>query len=164
MEVTIYQINPERDREGFDDQYQFKHYDYVEKYGLEAYRYDRVWSGHLEADDLGEVFMILNTQPYPDGYMGKGMSVSDICEVVDENGESKFYYVDGYSSYVEIDFDSSLAQEAKERELTVLACYPGKTAEVITIPNTLKAKQEFVGGFIEATYPSADPIAVIVNE
>ena len=63
MEVTIYQINPERDREGFDDQYQFKHYDYVEKYGLEAYRYDHVWSGHLEADDLGEVFMILNTPP-----------------------------------------------------------------------------------------------------
>ena len=164
MEVTIYQINPDRDREGFDDQYKFKHYDYVEKYGLEAYRYDRVWSGHLEADDLGEVFMILNTSPAPDGYMGKGMSVSDICEVVDENGESKFYYVDGYSSYVEIDFDSSLTQEAKERELTVLACYPGKTAEVITIPNTLKAKQEFVGGFIEATYPSADPIAVILNE
>ena len=164
MEVKIYQINPDRDREGFDDQYQFKHYDYVEKYGLEAYRYDRVWSGHLEADDLGEVFMMLNTHPAPDGYMGKGMRVSDICEVVDENGESKFFYIDGYSSYVEVDFESSLAQEAKERELTVLACYPGKTAEVITIPNTLKAKQEFVGGFIEATYPSADPIAVIVNE
>lgn len=164
MEVVIYQINPERDREGFDDQYQFKHYDYVEKYGIEAYRYDRVWSGHLEADDLGEAFMILNTHPAPDGYMGKGMSVSDICEVVDENGESKFYYIDGYSSYVQIDFDSSLAQEAKEREITVLACYPGKTAEVITMPNTLKAKQEFVGGYIEATYPSADPIAVILNE
>jgi len=164
MEVVIYQINPERDREGFDDQYQYKHYDFVEKYGMEEYRYDRVWAGHLEADNLGEVFMILNTLPSPDGYMGKGMGVSDVCEVIGENGESKFYYIDGYTDYVEIDFDSSITQEAKEREITVLACLPGKTAEIITLPNTLKAKQEFVGGFIEATYPSADPIAVILNE
>jgi hypothetical protein len=28
----------------------------------------------------------------------------------------------------------------------------------------LKAKQDFVGGFIEATCPSADPIAIICNE
>lgn len=164
MEVVIYQINEERDRDGYDDQYQYKHYDYVEKYGLEEYRYDRVWSGHLEAEDLGEVFMILNTQPMPDNYMGKNMGVSDVCEVIDENGESRFYYIDGYTDYVEIEFDSSLAQEAKEREITVLACLPGKTAEVVTIPNTLKAKQDFVGGFIEATYPSADPIAIICNE
>lgn len=52
----------------------------------------------------------------------------------------------------------------KENEITVVACYPNKPAEIITIPNTLKAKQDFVGGYIEAVYPFLDPVAIICNE
>ena len=58
--------------------------------------------------------------------------------------------------------DDPFRQNLQDHRTPVPA--PGKTAEIITLPNTLKAKQEFVGGFIEATYPSADPIAVICNE
>ena len=48
--------------------------------------------------------------------------------------------------------------------MTVVACYPGKPAEIISIPNTLQAKQGVVGGYIEAVYPFSDPVAIICNE
>lgn len=48
--------------------------------------------------------------------------------------------------------------------MTVVACYPGKTAEVIDIKDGLKGMQEFVGGYIEAIYPFDDPVAVVCNE
>ena len=159
MEIILYQINSERDYE----ECEFMDYAYAQEHGIDPYAYDRVWSGHLEATTLNGVYATLNQDLRPDNYMGRSMSVSDVCEVIGEDGQSKFYYVDR-AGFKEIEFDTSLTREAKEREITVLACYPGKTAEVITIPNTLKAKQEFVGGYIEAAYPSSDPIAIIMNE
>lgn len=36
-----------------------------------------------------------------------------------------------------------------ENEITVLKVEPGKAPEQVTIPNTLKAMQELVGGYIE---------------
>lgn len=55
-------------------------------------------------------------------------------------------------------------KNTKEKEITVVACYPNKPAEIITIPNSLKAKQDLVGGYIEAAYPFPDPVAIICNE
>jgi len=40
----------------------------------------------------------------------------------------------------------------KEPEITVLKVEPGKEPEEVTIPNTLEAMQEMVGGFIEIVY------------
>ena len=37
-----------------------------------------------------------------------------------------------------------MVKENRESEITVVACYPGKTATVIRIQNTLEAKQTFV--------------------
>ena len=51
-----------------------------------------------------------------------------------------------------------------ESGMTVVACYPGKTAQVIEIKDGLKGMQEFVGGYIEAIYPFDDPVAIICNE
>ena len=51
-----------------------------------------------------------------------------------------------------------------EKGMTVVACYPGKTAQVIEIKDGLKGMQEFVGGYIEAIYPFDDPVAIICNE
>lgn len=165
MEIVLYQINSERDYH----ECEFMDYQYTEQFGIDPFSYDRVWSGHLEAKTLDEVFSTLNGDIYPNDYMGRSMSISDICEVVGADGQSKFYFVDRYADFKEVEFDSSLTREAKEREITVVACYPGKTAEVITIPNTLKAMQEFVShgeshSMIEAVYPSSDPIAIICNE
>ena len=57
-----------------------------------------------------------------------------------------------------------MANKKRESEITVVACYPGKTATVIRIQNTLEAKQAFVGGYIQAIYPFDSPIALVVNE
>lgn len=52
-----------------------------------------------------------------------------------------------------------------ESGMTVVACYPGKAAQVIEIKDGLKGMQEFVGGgFIEAIYPYNDPVAIVCNE
>ena len=51
-----------------------------------------------------------------------------------------------------------------EKGMTVVACYPGKTAQVIDIDGSLESMQQFVGGNIEALYFFDDPVAIICNE
>lgn len=50
----------------------------------------------------------------------------------------------------------------KETEITVLKVEPGKEPEEVTIPNTLEAMQEMVGGFIEIVY--LDDVCLVCNE
>ena len=50
----------------------------------------------------------------------------------------------------------------KETEITVLKVEPGKAPEEVTIPNTLEAMQEMVGGFIEIVY--LDDVCLVCNE
>ena len=57
-----------------------------------------------------------------------------------------------------------MANKKSESEITVVACYPGKSAVVMRIQNTLEAKQAFVGGYIQAVYPFDDPVAIVCNE
>ena len=57
-----------------------------------------------------------------------------------------------------------MIKEKREPEITVVACYPGKSAVVMRIQNTLEAKQAFVGGYIQAVYPFDDPVAIVCNE
>ena len=60
-------------------------------------------------------------------------------------------------------FEEFEAMEA-EKGMTVVACYPGKTAQIIEIDGSLESMQQFVGGNIEAVYPFDDPVAIICNE
>ena len=59
-------------------------------------------------------------------------------------------------------------EEFEEREaesgMTVVACYPGKTAQVIEIDGSLESMQQFVGGYLQAVYPFDDPVAIVCNE
>ena len=48
--------------------------------------------------------------------------------------------------------------------MTVLKLSPGCKPEVISIPHTLEAMQNLVGGSIEATYPYQDQVAIVCNE
>lgn len=57
-----------------------------------------------------------------------------------------------------------MIKEKRESEITVVACYPGKSAVEMRIQNTLEAKQAFVGGYIQAIYPFDDPVAIVCNE
>ena len=51
-----------------------------------------------------------------------------------------------------------------QKGMTVIACYPGKTAQVVEIDGSLKGMQSFVGGYIEPIYPFSDPVAIVCNE
>ena len=48
--------------------------------------------------------------------------------------------------------------------MTILRILPGHKPEIISIPHTLEAMQELVGGHIEALYPFDDPVALVCNE
>ena len=48
--------------------------------------------------------------------------------------------------------------------ITILKIAPGHKPERVTIPHTLEAMQEVVGGLIQAIYPYDDPVALVCNE
>lgn len=50
-----------------------------------------------------------------------------------------------------------------ENEIRVLYVQPGKYPEERTIPNTLRALQELVGGDIECCRPWRDSVCVMLN-
>ena len=52
----------------------------------------------------------------------------------------------------------------KNEKIKVIIVEPHKPARVALIDNTLEAKQEIVGGWIEAIYPFDDNVALICNE
>ena len=60
-------------------------------------------------------------------------------------------------------FEEFEAMEA-EKGMTVVACYPGKTAQIMQIKGGLEGMQQFVGGCIEAVYPFSDPVAIVCND
>ncbi|MGE4486056.1 MAG: DUF3846 domain-containing protein [Oscillospiraceae bacterium] len=48
--------------------------------------------------------------------------------------------------------------------MNVLIIEPGKVPREAEIGNGLEALQKVVGGYIEATYPYDDPVAIVCNE
>ena len=52
----------------------------------------------------------------------------------------------------------------KQDTITVILVKPRQIPEIIEIPNTLKAKQEIVGGYIQAIYPFEDEVSLILND
>lgn len=48
--------------------------------------------------------------------------------------------------------------------MKVVYVEPNKVAEIMKIDSGLKSMQKAVGGYIEALYPFADPVAIICNE
>lgn len=49
-------------------------------------------------------------------------------------------------------------------QMTVLMVEPGYAPYEKTIPNTLQAKQELVGGLITAIYPYEEMVAIVAND
>ena len=48
--------------------------------------------------------------------------------------------------------------------MEVLLVEPGKEARMTEIGNDLRSLQSLVGGYIEATYPFDDPVALVCND
>ena len=101
--MKIYQINAFRDTNNI----WFTKYDVAASRGIDPASYDLVYEGTLE-DFLPEavgkelnialdmVYERLNSfnLPFPDGYEGRSMSVSDIVVLPDDKGQEQAYYCD----------------------------------------------------------------------
>ena len=142
MDITIYQINMGRDhnRIAFEGLDLLKMYQGSDK--IDSRIYDRVFEGEVDCKDLEDVYRKFNLE-HPEGYKGRSLSVSDVVEIVDENGDSTFHFCDSIG-FKQIDFDPYLTEEYKEDKIKVVLCEPGKVARVAEISNTLEADADSV--------------------
>ncbi len=81
-----------------------------------------------------------------------------------ENPEYEWQCLECNEDFYDFEVKDEETASKKETEIKVLVCKPNEKAELITIPNTLEAKQQLVGGWIEAIYPYEDEIALVCNE
>ena len=162
MDITIYQIDMGRDhnRIAFEGLDLLKQYQGSDK--IDSSIYDRVFVGEVDCKDLEDVYRKFN-QEHPEGYKGRSLSVSDVVEIVDENGDSTFHFCDSVG-FQQIDFDPYLTEEYKENKIKVVLCEPGKVARVAEIRNTLADLQRAVKGDIEQFCPYEEAVAIICNE
>jgi hypothetical protein len=162
MEIAIYQINGERDYNGVI----FVGLNHLERLQgtaeIDSELYDKVFEGSVRCETLEDVYCVFNIG-HPSDYRGRSLSVSDVVEIKNEDGNSTFHFCDSIG-FQEISFDPSLAGHLKEEKIKVVLCEPGKTARVAEIGNTLEELQATVKGSIEAFYPFPEPVCIICNE
>lgn len=102
MKITIYQIIPELDQ----DRLMFMPLSYFQKTGYPsppAEIYESVFCGETEVATPEEIYRIFNRKDEADarylekiGFTGHSLSVSDILEIQDSPGESRFYFCDTF--------------------------------------------------------------------
>ena len=136
MEIRIYQINSDRDTDG----YKFMGMDWVKKYwgeqGVDSEIYDKVYDGSIDGSTLEDVFCTFNFSR-PVGFKGHSLSVSDIVEVIQSSEtEPGFYFCDSIG-FQKVEFDTSRVPD-KEEKIRVVLLEPGKLARVADIDSSLE--------------------------
>ena len=162
MEIRIYQINSDRDTDG----YKFMGMDWVKKHwgeqGVDSEIYDKVYEGTIDGSSLEDVFRTFNFSR-PVGFKGHSLSVSDIVEVIQSSEtEPGFYFCDSIGFQM-VEFDTSRVPD-KEETIRVVLLEPGKLARVADIDSSLEGLQKTVNGLIEAAYPFEEEVCIICNE
>lgn len=162
MEIRIYQINSDRDTDG----YKFMGMDWVKKHwgeqGVDSEIYDKVYDGSIDGSTLEDVFCIFNFSR-PVGFKGHSLSVSDVVEVIQSSEtEPGFYFCDSIG-FQKVEFDTSRVPD-KEETIRVVLLEPGKLARVADIDSSLEGLQKTVNGLIEAAYPFEEEVCIICNE
>ena len=162
MEIRIYQINSDRDTDG----YKFMGMDWVKKHwgeqGVDSEIYDKVYEGTIDGSSLEDVFCTFNFSR-PVGFKGHSLSVSDIVEVIQSSEtEPGFYFCDSIG-FQKVEFDTSRVPD-KEETIRVLLLEPGKLARVADIDSSLEGLQKTVNGLIEAAYPFEEEVCIVCNE
>ena len=162
MNIAIYQINLDRDhnRIGFVGLDRLRQYQGSSEIDSEIY--DRVFEGEVDCGNPEDVYRMFNLE-HPEGFKGRSLSVSDVVEIIGDDGESTFHFCDDIG-FKEVAFDSELAGEFKEPTIKVVLCEPGKVARVAEIVNTLGDLQRTVKGDIEQFCPYSEAVAIICNE
>ena len=155
MEIKIYQINTDRDKNSV----KFLQYGNLEKYqdtkDINASIYDEVFSGDVDCEDLEDIYRKFNMEGHP-LHRGHSLSVSDI--VITNEGA---YYCDSVG-FQKVDFDGSLTQKP-DNLMTVVYVEPHKSPYIAEIAHTLEAEQKAVGGLIELIY-NDDGTCLVGNE
>ena len=162
MEIRIYQINSDRDTDG----YKFMGMDWVKKHwgeqGVDSEIYDKVYDGSIDGSSLEDVFCTFNFSR-PVGFKGHSLSVSDVVEVIQSSEtEPGFYFCDSIG-FQKVEFDTSRVPD-KEETIRVVLLEPGKLARVADIDSSLEGLQKTVNGLIEAAYPFEEEVCIICNE
>jgi hypothetical protein len=162
MEIRIYQINSDRDTDG----YKFMGMDWVKKHwgeqGVDSEIYDKVYEGTIDGSSLEDVFCTFNFSR-PVGFKGHSLSVSDIVEVIQSSEtEPGFYFCDSIG-FQKVEFDTSRVPD-KEETIRVVLLEPGKLARVADIDSSLEGLQKTVNGLIEAAYTFEEEVCIICNE
>lgn len=160
MDIRIYQINMERD----SDHVKFSDLESARRYGGDnvpkAEIYDKVFDGEVECEDLEDVYAMFNDNR-PRGFNGHSLSESDVIEVINDDGKSKFYYCDRIG-FKEVDFDTD--KVPVEQKMQVVLLRPGRKAEITEIGKGLEALQQIVDGDIQAVYPYEEEVCIICND
>lgn len=163
MDITIYQIDPEKDQhlvlfEDFDRMTRI-----YGKAEVDASIYGKTFEGEVDADDLEQVYEMFNLDK-PEGYQGRFMSVSDVVAVRKTGGEKPEYYFCDAIGFRKIDFDESKVTETYKEKIKVVLCEPGRMARYVEIGTDLKDLQKVVGGMIEAYYPFEEQVCIVCND
>ena len=162
MDIRIYQINSDRDTEGYkfmDLAWTKKHIGFQD---VDSEIYDKVYEGTVDEHSLEDVFCTFNFEK-PDDFTGHSLSVSDVVEVVKSDDVAPGFYFCDTIGFKNINFDTSRVPE-KEDTIQVVLLEPGKIARVVEIDSSLRGLQQTVKGLIEAVYPFDEDVCLVCNE
>lgn len=84
-------------------------------------------------------------------------------EMVQESWNSEEYVLDS-GDFVEADFKANEGREITPPTISVLLVQPEKFPQRIVVVNTLENLQKLVGDTVQATYPYADPVALLMDD
>ena len=163
MYIAIYQVNPDRahNRIGYIGLDRLRQYHGLSE--IDSKIYDRVFEGEVDCSNLEDVFHMFNRE-HPEGYKGRSLSVSDVVEIIGNDGTSTFHFCDDVG-FQEVAFDPELTEESKEPTIKVVLCEPGKLARVAEIGITTKDIQRTVKGLYQEFCPNLkEKIAIICND
>ena len=149
MHLKIYQINSERD----DLNLKYRSFKEIDK--ADPKIYDKVFDAQADVKDLEDAFLLFNSAERHPLFYGHSLSVSDV--VVTDDGA---FYCDTFG-FRKMDFDESQANS--KDFIKVLFVRPHEDPYIAEIPDTLEAKQQAVGGYIEYVYNS-DETALVGDE
>lgn len=162
MNITIYQINTDRDDACacFESLQMLAHYGETVKPEI----YDRVFEGDVDCRSLEEVFQKFNLNQ-PEGYRGRSMSVSDVVEVKDpETGSSRCWFCDSVG-FEEIEFDTAQTHPLPEDTIRVVLVEPGRKARIAEIGASLEGYYEAIDtDIIQAIYPFEEEVCIVCDE
>lgn len=162
MNIKIYQINPDRDENNLAFESLADVQTLTGGKGIDSSIYDKTYEGVVDCGSLEDVFLLFNTNHSVD-FTGRSLSISDVVEVIGEDGRSTFHYCDRFG-FAEVPFQPELTQWVKADTIRVVLLEPGKQARIAEIDRSLHGMQRVVGGDIEAMYPFEEQVCVICNE